>query len=323
MTNTGGPQGLFAEIFLDSQSNTPARRLLIFGCGYVGSAVAAAARARGWRVVALTRSAERAAALRESGVEVIEAALESDAWHRAISREQDCVVNCVSSGGGGLAGYRRSYVEGTQSILAWAAPGVPATYVYTSSTSVYPQGEGEIVTEDSRVGGGSEAATPLLEAEQLVRDAKCFSRWFILRLAGIYGPGRHFLLDQLRAGATEFPGTGAHRLNLIHRDDIVAAVFACLLARSEVRDTIFNVAGDVAARKDEVAAWLAAQIGRDRPTFVRDAPAASRDHGATVRGRSGPAPDRLISNARLKQALGWRPQFPEFRDGYRAILKPG
>ena len=296
-------------------------QLLIFGCGYIGGAVAEAALARGWTVTALTRNPVKAAALAAKGIAVVTADLATPGWHAAMAREQDIVLNCVSSGGGGLDGYRRSYVDGMRSILAWAGEKCPATLIYTSSTSVYPQDHGEVVTEDSPVGaGGSEAAGPLLETEQLVQTAHGFARWFVLRLAGIYGPGRHYLLDQLRAGATVFPGTGTHRLNLAHRDDIVTAILACATAPATVRDAIFNVAGETAATKSEVTAWIAQQIGCAAPAFARDG--GELPGGvARVRGRSGPVPDRLISNARLTATLGWRPQFPDFRDGYRQIFE--
>jgi nucleoside-diphosphate-sugar epimerase len=295
-------------------------RLVIFGCGYVGSAVAVEALRRGWSVTALTRNHARSAELEAMGVRAVCADLAHDEWHAGIPHEQDFVLNCVSSGGGGLEGYWRSYVEGTRSIIEWARHGCAATYVYTGSTSVYPQGNGERVEELSPVGGGSEASAPLLEAERLAREAHKFSRWFILRLAGIYGPGRHYLLDQLRAGATLFPGTGTHRLNLIYLDDIVAAIFACFDAPAPVRDAVFNVADDYAAPKQEVAAWLAAQIGCAEPAFAHDKPARPVD-GIVVRGRSGPVPDRVIDNSRLKRVLGWSPRYPDYRAGYAAILR--
>jgi nucleoside-diphosphate-sugar epimerase len=305
-----------------SSSRSSRSRLLVFGCGYIGGAVADAALARGWRVTALTRNEEHADKLRARSIDVVVGDLANDAWHAAVSTEQDHVINCVSSGGGGLAGYRHSYVEGTRSILAWARRGCAATFLYTGSTSVYPQANGELVTEQSPTGtGGSEASAPLLETEQLVRESRCFARWFVLRLAGIYGPGRHFLLDQLRGGATLFPGTGAHRLNLAHRDDIVAAIFACLDARAATRDAIFNVADDQPATKAEVAAWLAARVGVAAPQFAHDAGAMAQTDTTLVRGRSGPVPDRAISNARLKTTLGWRPAFPNFREGYEQIFE--
>lgn len=295
-------------------------RLTIFGCGYVGAALARAARTQGWTVIALTRNPERAAELRALGVEVLAADLASDTWHSAVPRDQDYLVNCVSSGGGGLPGYWHSYVEGTKSILRWAGAGVPSTFVYTSSTSVYGQGGGEVVTEDAPTGGGSEASVPLLEAESLVRESVAFQRTFILRLAGIYGPERHYLVDQMRAGATLFPGTGAHRLNLIHRDDIVSAILACLGAPSTLSSGVFNVADDAPALKGEVARWLAGRLGVGTPHFAQDQAVPQPSGVSPVRGRSGPVPDRIIANARLKQVLGWAPTYPDFRAGYEAIL---
>lgn len=303
-----------------ANSNERSARLLIFGCGYVGTALARRARERGWRVVALTRNPARGEELRGCGVEVVAADLAESGWHDQVSRDQNYVVNCVSSGGGGLPGYWRSYVDGTRSILQWAGMELPATYVYTSSTSVYGQGGGETVTEESPTGGGSEASEPLIVTENLVRESRAFRRAFVLRLAGIYGPGRHYLLDQLRAGATLFPGTGAHRLNLVHRDDIVSAILACLDAPASIVGGVFNVADDAPAPKAEVAAWLAERIGVPAPQFAQDLPATSRPEVSPVRGRSGPVPDRYISNARLKDVLGWAPRYPDFRAGYQAIL---
>jgi len=295
-------------------------RLAIFGCGYVGTALAREARQRGWQVTALTRNAARAEELRAHGVAVVAADLAADDWHAAVSRDQDYVVNCVSSGGGGLSGYWRSYVDGTASILRWAAAGVSATFVYTSSTSVYGQGGGELVSEESETGGGSEASEPLLAAEKLVRDSTVFRRTFILRLAGIYGPGRHYLVDQLRAGATLFPGTGSHRLNLAHRDDIVAAILACLLAPEGVGNSVFNVADDAATPKGEVAAWLAQRLGVAPPLFAQDLAMPPPAGVSPVRGRSGPVPDRIISNARIRRVLRWSPRYADFRAGYESIL---
>lgn len=297
------------------------KRLVILGCGYVGSAVVPLALARGWHVAALTRNADTARHLRASGVDVVVADLAANEWHTQIDPRADFILNTVSSAGGGLPGYWHSYVQGTESVLRWAGEANEATYVYTGSTSVYPQRTGEIVDEEAPVGGGAESSAALLQAEELVRSANCFARWFILRLAGLYGPGRHYLLDQLRAGATEFPGTGTHRLNLVHRDDVAAAIMACFEAPDDVRDRVFNVAGDTAVPKAEVAAWLAGQIGVPPPRFVGDEEGPAVDVTRRVRGRSGPVPDRVISNQRIKNVLGWRPQYPDFRDGYRAILR--
>jgi nucleoside-diphosphate-sugar epimerase len=291
--------------------NDHGRRLTIFGCGYVGEALARAALGRGVAVTALTRNPEKARALAELGVTPVVADLAEDDWHARVPGQPDWVVNCVSSGGGGLDGYRRSYVGGMESIVRWAAAAGPVgTFVYTGSTSVYPQGDGAIVTEAAGHEGVGERGRILLEAERCVRGATgAWTRWFVLRLAGIYGPGRHHLLEQVRTGA--IAGHGDHRLNLIHRDDIVGAILTCLAAPPERAGGIFNVADDAPARKREAAAWLAERIGAPPPHFT----------GEPSGGRQAVTPDRTIVNAHLKAELGWSLRYPTFRDGYPAILR--
>jgi len=291
------------------------KRLVVFGAGYVGGAVAREAVRFGAQVTALTRNADKAAVLAADGVEVVKAELASNAWYARIQGSADFVFNCVSSGGGGAEAYRRSYVEGMQSILAWAeSSGGVGTLLYTSSTSVYPQSGGARVDETAATEGGSETAQVLVEAENLLRGASPVSvrRWFILRLAGIYGPARHYLLDQLRAGEAEIGGRGDHRLNLIHRDDIVAAVLTAFASPAEeISNEVFNLADDAAATKSEVVGWLAAQLGRPAPCFT----------GVSVGGRRAVTPDRVIANDKIKAVLGWCPRYPDFRVGYRALLE--
>lgn len=289
------------------------KRLVIFGCGYVGAAVARAALAAGARVEALTRNPEKAASLRSAGVSpVVVAELGSTEWHAQIAPAPDFVVNCVSSGGPDQ--YWQSYVVGMQSILSWAvATGPVGTMVYTSSTSVYPQGEGAVVDETAWAPGATPNGRIISESEVLLKaaPAAAIRRHFILRLAGIYGPGRHHLLDQLRAGADTLNGSGEHRLNLAHRDDIVAAILACLAAPADQAGGIFNVADDAPASRAEVVAWLCARLGRPVPAF---------DGSATTRRGGAPMPDRIISAAKIQWELGWRPRYPDFMAGFGEIL---
>jgi nucleoside-diphosphate-sugar epimerase len=285
------------------------KHLVIFGCGYVGSAVAAWASTAGLRVTALTRNAANALLLRETGIRTVVADLASETWHGEIERP-DFAVNCVSSGGGGIEGYRHSYRDGMQSILGWTKrQGAVGTFLYTSSTSVYPQGDGSVVDERSPVSAASDRARVLIDVESMIPcSAFAWSRAFILRLAGIYGPGRHALLEQVRAG--EVAGLGDHHLNLIHRDDIVSAIAVCLASTPGVEADVFNVADDGAARKSEIVGWLAAQLGLVPPRFS----------GAPAGGRRTITPDRIISNEKLKATLGWRPRYPTFREGYANLL---
>jgi nucleoside-diphosphate-sugar epimerase len=294
----------------EAQGNLSGKRLVIFGCGYVGTAVAGAAQKEGAQVTALTRNTSHAAALVGRGIEAVIADLATDDWHERIPAAPDLVLNAVSAGGGGIEGYRRSYVEGMRSIGRWARRyGQAGTFVYTGSTAVYPQGGGVIVDETALTAADGERARLLLEAETLVRESpQLCHRWFILRLSGIYGPARHHLLDQVRSGTVS--GVAENRVNMVHRDDIVAAVLACFRAPPAVQNEIFNVADDQPARKAEVAAWLAAAIHVPTPRFS----------GEPVGGRERVVPDRLISNRKLKATLGWRPRYPSFREGYEALL---
>lgn len=291
------------------------KRLVIFGCGYVGGALARAALAAGAKVEALTRNPVKAAALREAGVDpVVVADLASTAWYNQIAPAPDFVVNTVSSGGPDQ--YWQSYVVGMQSILSWAANAGPVgTFVYTSSTSVYPQGDGAVVDETAWAPGSSPNGRIISESEVLLKNGPpAVQRHFILRLAGIYGPGRHHLLDQLRADVPSLNGSGEHRLNLAHRDDIVAAILACLNAPDGIDSEIFNVADDAPAPRAEVVAWLCGQLKRNVPPF---------DGTATARRGGAPMPDRIISNAKLKQTLGWQPGYPDYRAGFSSILGAG
>jgi nucleoside-diphosphate-sugar epimerase len=113
---------------------------VIFGAGYVGGEVARQALARGSRVTALTRNPAKARALAEAGATIIVDDLAANSWHERLPDGADFVLNCVSSGGGGPASYRHSYVEGMKSVLAWAARVPVGAIVYTGSTSVYPAG---------------------------------------------------------------------------------------------------------------------------------------------------------------------------------------
>ena len=284
------------------------KHLVIFGCGYMGGEVARQAAARGLWVTALTRNEGKAAGLRAAGLAVVVADLAGDAWHAKVG-PADFALNCVSSGGGGAEAYRRSYLDGMKSVLAWAERHGPVgSLVYTGSTSVYPQGGGGRVDESSPVSGRDERTAVLVETEARLRASPGAARSrVVLRLAGIYGPGRTHLVQQVRSG--EVSGTAAQHLNLIQRDDACAAIWAAFGAPAPLADGLFNVADDGAATKGEIAAWLAAQLGVPPPRFT----------GEPAGGRA-PTPDRIIANDRLKAALGWTPRFPSFREGYANLL---
>ncbi len=293
--------------------------ITIFGCGYVGSALARQALDRGLEVSALTRNPETASTLREMGVsQVVEAELDSPDWHSLLSSRQDFVVNCVGSAGGGLNGYRKSYLGGQVSILSWARGGQIGAYVYTSSVAVYPQSGNIEIDESISTAGATGRGSILLESERLlVEGINPDTRWFILRLASIYGPGRHSLLDRLREPVPEITGEPDRHLNLIYRDDVCSAIWAALEAPPTIRNEIFNLCDDYPQTRKQVLLWLADTLGRPRPEFMSGKSAGGDDPGGI-----GPRNlDRRISNRKLKSILGWCPAYPSYQDGYRQILQ--
>lgn len=289
---------------------------MIFGCGYIGTALAEQLLAVGVRVGALTRNAEKAARLRALGLsEVIVAELDDVAWYDQLSGSYESVVNCVSSAGGGIDGYRKSYLEGQRAILDWAKGRSIQSYLYTSSTSVYPQDGGVSVDETADISEAPPTGQVLCESEQLLADAAdTLGAWYVLRLAGIYGPKRHYLLDMLRSGESVIPGVGDYLLNLIHRDDVVAAICTALANSESASFGIYNVSDDQPETKAELVAWLAEQLGQASPRF-------DPEHvSPRLQRRGGRMPSRHISNMKFRKTFGWSPKYESFRAGYRDLL---
>lgn len=296
-------------------TNRNPQAVMIFGCGYVGTALAQSLLAEGIAVGALTRNPEKAAQLRAMGVaEVVEGQLASEDWHGALQSDYTQIVNCVSSAGGGIAGYRESYLDGQASILRWAETRSIERYVYTSSTSVYPQGDGAWVDASGDTTGAPETGQVLLESEALLKKAAYVAHWYVLRLAGIYGPGRHYLLDALREGSDTIAGEGSYHLNLIHRDDIVSAIRRVLGIAPTAPSGVYNLADDQPATKAALVAWLSAQLGVSAPAFDPS------ELTPRLRRRGGKMPDRRIANSMFKTTFHWEPKYSSFREGYRDLL---
>jgi nucleoside-diphosphate-sugar epimerase len=290
--------------------------VMIFGCGYVGTALAETLLSAGVRVGALTRNAEKASNLEQLGLsEVVVENLDDVTWHQRLSGSYTAVVNCVSSAGGGLEGYRKSYIEGQRSILKWAEKHSIQTYLYTSSTSVYPQDGGVEVDETADTSTASPTGQLLCESEQILAAASDrFDAWYVLRLAGIYGPARHYLLNMLRSDETVIPGFGDYFLNLIHRDDIVSAICRLLTNANPQSSGIYNLADNSPTTKAAVVEWIAGKLDKSPPQF--DPSQVS----LRLQRRGGRMPSRKISNRKFCQTFDWAPTYPDFCAGYEKLL---
>jgi nucleoside-diphosphate-sugar epimerase len=217
-------------------------RVLIAGCGYVGEATAifSTPKAGWWKDGPhLPESADR---LQEKpyAVRAVDL-LSANLAERVETTSFDAVIHCASSRGGAADDYRRIYLDGAKS-LAVAFP--DALLLFTSSTSVYAQTDGDWVTEQSAAEPDRETGRVLRETE----DAVLAHGGIAARIAGIYGPGRSALLRKFLSGKAVIDPNSDRFTNQVHRDDIAAALF--LLVRRYVRAPrlqnshlrIFNVA---------------------------------------------------------------------------------
>lgn len=295
------------------------RRVVIFGCGYVGRELAKAAVNAGWEVWIHSRNGESLTAVAEVPEErKIRANLHERDWHERLSGRWDAVVNLVSSAGGGLDGYKLSYLEGNRSILDWATGVDAKRFIYSSATSVYPQSDGSRVDEEDvpAVDQLSANGRILREAELEILESTAFTERVIARLAGIYGPGRHLYLNALRAGESALPGDGASLINLVYLKDIVSALMILMHASLPEDSGVYNIVDNLPVPKQEIVDWLADELGL--PTIPFDPSLATRR--ATRRKSGGRLPNRRVSNEKFRKAFAWEPEFPDYRAGYRDVL---
>jgi nucleoside-diphosphate-sugar epimerase len=287
-------------------------RVLIVGCGYVGLPLGAELVKQGHEIFGLRRSAKDADVLTAAGIEPVQADVTKPESLARLSRAYDWVVNCVASGGGGVDEYRQLYLQGTRNLIAWLAAPPPQKFVYTSSTGVYGQDDGSMVKESSPTEPVSETAKVLVATEQVLLEAarqKSFPA-VILRVAGIYGPDRGYLLKQYLRNEARLEGKGERILNMIHRDDLIGTIIAAL--RSGRAGEVYNAADDEPVSQFHFFQWLSGTLDLPLPPSVPTVAEAARKRGVT---------NKKVSNRRLKMELGYQFKYPNFRKGYTAELQ--
>lgn len=265
------------------------RLVVVAGAGDVGGRLAALRAQCGDEVVALRRGAQSA----RPGVRAVAADLVSGDGLSRLPKRPDAVVFAAALDTREEAAYRRLFVDGPRRLLD-AFGAAPARFVLVSSTAVYGEDGGEWVDEDTPPRPPAFNGRVLLEAERALAAA-CPGA-LVLRLSGLYGPGRAQLLRRALAGQPGRP----HWTNRIHVADAAAALSHLLDLLSPA--PLYLGSDDRPAREDEVFAWLRAERGL---------PAVATAPGA----ESG----RRVRNRRLR-ASGWAPHFADFRAGYGALL---
>jgi len=272
------------------------QRVLIAGCGYVGSAAAKLFAGSGWDVTGWVRTDEVAGRIGEGEISLKAVDITNLDAVRGNAFAANVVVHCASSG---ADSYRHVYREGAANLTA-SFP--DARLIFTGSTSVYAQRDGSLVTEESPANGESGDARVLREAEEIVLE----NGGIVLRVAGIYGPGRSFLLRSVMDGTAVATD---RMVNQVHRNDVASAIFFIGQCQTINPPRIFNVVDDTPASRAEILTWLSERLNLPVPASF--APAEQK------RGRT----NKRVSNAKLR-SLGWAPVYPSYRDGSDQSILP-
>ncbi|MGJ5672801.1 MAG: SDR family oxidoreductase [Nostochopsis sp.] len=213
--------------------------ITIIGCGYVGSKVAKFwQQERGFIVTATTTTPERVEELEAIAQRVIVVNGNDVEKLKSVLKNQDVVL--LSVGAKGPNAYEESYLETARTLVSVLkqTPSIQQL-IYTSSCSVYGEQNGALVDEETQVAPTTPNGQILLETEQeLLSGSNEHLCVCILRLGGIYGPGRELVKIYSRIAGTTRPGNGEEPANWIHLDDIAAAIE---FARRHRLQGIYNI----------------------------------------------------------------------------------
>jgi nucleoside-diphosphate-sugar epimerase len=271
------------------------KRLLVFGLGYCGRAIAAAASAAGWEVAGTTRAGSGGSIRFDSALKEI-----GRATHVLVTAAPDEAGDPV------LAAYAAAIKAAPE--LWWIG--------YLSSTVVYGDRGGEWVDEDTPVAPLQPRGQRRVAAEiawTRFADRRAVD---IFRLAGIYGPTRS-AFDDLRAARARRMVKPGHQFGRIHRDDIAQAVVTAMRQDRGHGLRVLNLVDDEPSESAAVVTEAASLLGVTPPREIAFADALP---AMSPMARSFWADNRKVSGAKTKAALGIAWRYPTYREGLRAIL---
>ncbi|MFC7177184.1 SDR family oxidoreductase [Halosegnis marinus] len=285
-------------------------RVAILGCGYVGLELAR--QLSGDHEVTGVRLSDLDA-VRATGADAVAADV-TEPDDLAAVPDADAIVFAASSGGRGADAAREVYVEGLRTAIDVFADrdSPPERLVYTSSTGVYGDHDGDWVDESTPIEPTTEKTAVLAEAERLATEyaAERDIDGRVARFAGLYGPDRYRLERYLEGPVT------AGYLNMVHRDDAAGAV-AHLLGDADA--PVVNVCDDEPADKHAFADWLADECGVPRPEK------RSKRERLAEGDLSEAAERRVLTSKRVANDLlretGYDLRYPTYREGYRAAVE--
>ena len=278
-------------------------KILIAGCGYVGTALGEELAKSGHEVWGLRRDAHALRAVESKGIRPFPADLLSPSSLRGVPAA-DLIVTCQSPSRK-TDSYSSTYIQGTKNLLE-ALPEA-RRIVHLSSTSVYSTNDGSWVDEnvDPMAQNHSdreaqENAKALLDAEKLARSRS----GIVLRLTGIYGEERN-RVKSILDGRIQ-PVLSDVYMNRIHVADIVRAIR--LLFEKGRPGEVYLGSDDVPCTQKEFYTWMFSQLGMPVPAGVPS-------QGGHIHGAS----NKRVSNAKIK-ALGLKLRYPSYKEGYAPII---
>lgn len=273
-------------------------RVLHIGLGRLGTLLAQALAAQGWVVYPARRHPTEA----DSGVLALDAARPWAPVLTAAAVQPTDVVLCLAPGGRTLREYQQAYEQPALAGLAWCQEYAPQAHVWLiSSTSVYAQSEGEWVDEASVAEPKRATAQCIRKAEQIWLESPQPAT--VLRLAGLYGPGREALLRQAAQGIISAKPIYTNR---IHVNDVARALVHLLQRRHQGSPVapIYNVADQDPEALQVILPALRQALGWPEPIAAERVQRGSK---------------RVSAQALLATGLTW--QFPSWRQGYAELLQ--
>jgi nucleoside-diphosphate-sugar epimerase len=275
-------------------------RVLIAGCGYVGSALGEVLARESHTVWGMRR---RPAAL-PAAIRPFEADLSIPISLKELPAALDFVFYLASPGGNDDALYRAVYVDGLRNLLEALDAGEqrPQRVIFASSTAVHAQRDGEWVEEESAAEPRHFSGRRLLEGEQLLHGGALAGT--VVRFGGIYGPRRTRLIERVRVGRALYRPHPPQYTNRIHREDCVGALRH--LMQLDAPERLYLGVDREPSDEATVLTWLAGALGAPPPrpdTSIESSP----------RGNKRCRSDRLL-------ASGYSFRYPTFREGYTAVL---
>ena len=284
-------------------------RVFFFGLGYCARRLIA--RERRIEASGTTRTAEAVEALRREGVEAFrfDGAKAEPGIEPALKKAEAVVVSIPPRDGTGAA------LERFASTIA-DAPALRRV-VYYSTIGVYGDHGGAWVDETSatRTRTGRGLARLDDEARWVAAAKARGAEADILRLAGIYGPGRNALVNLRRGEGRRIVKPG-QVFNRAHVDDI--AEITRLALTSGLEGQVWNVADEEPAAPQDVVAYAAGLLGLEPPPEEPFDPS-----GLSPMAREFYADNKRVSIARAKARLGFKPAYPTYREGLKALAEAG